>query len=43
MRRHLDFIRYAMAATGEGFLVPLACVGLLLALSWVGAIMVWGV
>ena len=43
MRRHLDFIRYAMAATGEGFMFPLACVGLLLALSWVGAIMAWGV
>ena len=43
MRRHLDFIRYAMAATGVGFMVPLACVALLLALSWVGAIMAWGV
>lgn len=43
MRNHLDTIRYLMAATGEGFFVPLALVALLLGLSWVGAIMAWGI
>ena len=43
MRKHLNQIRYLMAATGEGFLVPLFCVGFLLVLSWGGAIMAWGV
>ena len=43
MNRHIDHIRALMAITGEGFLFPLAVLFTILGVSWIAAIMAWGI